>query len=67
MNFDDSNRGYQDGYNDGKEGRDKNYARAGKTWKFPLGGDTTLNSYCSSYDEGYRKGQYDRMNGRDSS
>lgn len=33
LNSNDYNRGYKDGYNDDKNGRDKNYARGGMSFK----------------------------------
>lgn len=56
FNSNDYNRGYQDGYNDAMNYKDKSYNKAGMSLKFAFQGKNALNSYCSGYDEGYRKG-----------
>ncbi|MBO7595671.1 MAG: hypothetical protein J6T70_01340 [Bacteroidales bacterium] len=60
LNSNDYQRGYKDGYNDGKNGRDKNYSRGGMSLKYAIHGNRAYETYCEGYNEGYRKGSYDR-------
>ncbi len=62
INFDTSNIGYEDGYNDGLAGKPKNYVhmvQSKTAVKFAIGGDLALDSYIEAYKRGYDKGQED--------
>lgn len=63
LNSNDYKRGYDDGYSDGKNGRDKNYNRSGMSAKFAVFGSSALDSYMEGYNEGYRDGCKDRSRG----
>ena len=63
LNFDTSNVGYEDGYNDGVGGKPKTFWRMVQyktAAKFALGGHLAIDSYCEAYKRGYDKGQEDR-------
>lgn len=56
LNSNDYKRGYEDGFNDAKNNKDKNYNRSGMSLKFVIHGPEAIKSYCEGYDEGYRIG-----------
>lgn len=62
LNFDTSNVGYEDGYNDGLNGKPKDFSsmvQPKTAVKFALGGNLALDSYSEAYKRGYDKGQED--------
>ena len=61
LNSNDYKRGYDDGYNAGFNGKEKNYVRAGRSLKFAIHGSPAIDSYRDGYNDGYSKGSYDRM------
>jgi len=46
-------RGAQDGINDAKAERDKDYSRAGLSVEFALYGEKALDTYIEGYNKGY--------------
>ena len=60
FNSNDYNRGHRDGKADALAYRDKNYNRAGKSFKFAFYGNSAYDSYCEGYNEGYRQGCKER-------
>ena len=57
FNSDDSNRGYEEGFQAGLEGKNKNFNNSGKSWKFAFLGENAINSYNEAYNKGYDDGQ----------
>lgn len=64
FNSNDYRRGYDNGYNDGKNGRDKSYVKGGLSVKYFVFGSEAYKTYCEGYNEGYRKGCLDRNRNR---
>ena len=63
-NADDSKRGYDLGYDDGKNGKPRHNfkaaLKAGQSLKFALHGSKALDTFYEGYDAGYKKGIEDR-------
>jgi hypothetical protein len=57
FNSNDYNRGFDDGKNDGYAGDDKNYRRMGRSWKYAIHGNHSLNTYTEGYNQGYLVGK----------
>lgn len=61
LNSNDYKRGFNDGYQDGFDGRDKRFFKSGLSLKFAIHGSTAIDTYNQGYNAGYEKGCYDRL------
>ncbi len=61
LNSNDYKRGFNDGYQDGFDGRDKRFFKSGLSLKFAIHGSKAINTYNQGYNTGYEKGSYDRL------
>ena len=61
LNSNDYKRGFNDGYQDGFDGRDKRFFKSGLSMKFAIHGSRAIDTYNQGYNVGYEKGSYDRL------
>jgi hypothetical protein len=61
LNSNDYKRGFNDGYQDGFDGRDKRFFKSGLSLKFAIHGSKAIDTYNQGYNAGYEKGSYDRL------
>ncbi len=64
FNSNDFNRGYNDGYDAGLSGKEKDYTRMGMSLKFAFNGSKALDTYTNGYNKGYEKGISDKNSKR---
>ncbi len=60
FNSNDFDRGYDDGYNAGINGKEKDYTHMGMSLKFAINGSKALDTYTNGYNKGYEKGIADK-------
>ncbi|MBR3445950.1 MAG: hypothetical protein IKH14_08850 [Prevotella sp.] len=60
FNSNDFDRGYDDGYNAGLNGKEKDYTHMGMSLKFAINGSKALDTYTNGYNKGYEKGIADK-------
>ena len=51
-------QGYDDGFNDAKAGKSKNFTRISRHWR-----QSAIDSYCDGYNKGYEAGCFARAMG----
>jgi hypothetical protein len=61
FNSNDYKRGFNIGYDDGFNKKNKQFYKSGLSLKFAIHGSTAIDTYNQGYNEGYEKGSYDRL------
>lgn len=61
LNSNDYKRGFNNGYQDGFNNRDKRFFKSGMSLKFAIHGSKAIDTYNQGYNAGHEKGCYDRV------
>lgn len=59
-NANDSKRGYDEGYNDARNGKEPDFSNCGASAKYVIHGNFAAETYNSAYKDGYSDGSRDR-------